>query len=244
MISRIRGRLGPAGFVLAIIALVAALAGGAYAASGGLSGKQKKEVEKIAKKYAGKPGATGPQGSAGAAGKDGGKGDTGAKGEKGDPGAKGDQGIQGIQGIPGKDGVIHPGETLPAEATETGVWQLVSIGGAEQTTSIGWPIPLEKADAEAVTTVSLTPGGAPTLSCPGNVGNPEAEPGFLCLYQSKLGTTTNFAPVSLELLETELSERPAEEGVSPTGALLFFEFNINAGKKITGSFAVTAPLAP
>ncbi len=98
MISRIRDRLGPAGFVLAIVALVAALAGGAYAASGGLSGKQKKEVEKIAKKFAGKPGApgaTGPQGPAGPAGKDGSngaKGDTGDKGEKGEKGDTGNSG--------------------------------------------------------------------------------------------------------------------------------------------------------
>jgi len=91
----------------------------------------------------------------------------------------------------------------------------------------------------------FTPGQPSTLDleCPGSVEEPKAEPGVLCVYQTKRGTNQFAAPFFvLKTLPAELAEPEQEQGVSPAGALLFFgETNIPIGKTIVGTFAVTAP---
>jgi hypothetical protein len=132
MIRRIREKLGPAGFVIAVIALVAALAGGAYAASGALTGKQKKEVEKIAKK-SGKPGKTGAQGPAGPVGPVGAAGATGPGGPAGPAGPKGDNGSTGSPGAPGKSVVTGTEATGTANCGgEGGSWVEVEGSGTKK----------------------------------------------------------------------------------------------------------------
>jgi len=241
MISRIHDRLGTAGFVIAIIALVAALSGGAYAATNGLSGKQKKEVEKIAKKYAGKPGTNGTNGTNG---KDGTNGTNGKDGAQGIQGKQGDQGIQGEQGPPGEPGILHPGETLPSGATETGAWNFVSNGATEQVVPIGFPIPLAAVDAEAMTVKFLNKTQESSAECPGTVEEPEAEPGVLCIYTTPLLTTFNGAAAAYKPISQkkfgELSE-PYVPGVVSSGTYLDFE-NVSNGLTAGGTFAVTAPL--
>src|SRR5215218_7630930 len=264
MISRIRAKLGPAGFIVAIVALVAALAGGAYAASGGLSGKQKKEVEKIAKKVSkpGPPGATGPAGAPGA------KGDAGAAGAKGDAGAAGASGTPGAPGTSVTNTAIptssttcnHQGgaefkvgagaptiackgesgftETLPEGETETGTWTLESKGGEGETTlaPISFSIPLETADA-AVITVHKWVQGKPDQQdpeCEGSVNNPEAEVGTICLY-SATGNEQSEIPA---LFAPDL--QGAEGHVGSSGALLRWE-EFSGPIHAAGSFAVTAP---
>jgi len=180
MLHRFHDRFGTAGMVIAVIALVAALGGTALAA-GALSSKQKKEVTKIAKKYAGKPGAAGPAGSAGP---------VGPAGPKGDQGIQGIQGIQGGVGPAGPEGTTGFTETLPSEKTETGDWSLSenSSGFKTVTSSVSFVIPLEAAPvvsyippctevAESCVTFPTPPAG-----CTGNVTEPGAEPGHLCVF--------------------------------------------------------------
>jgi hypothetical protein len=169
MYRRLHSKLGTAGLVVAVIALIAAVAGTAFAA-GGLTKKQEKQVIKIAKKYAGKPGAKGDPGSPGAQGP---KGDPGPKGEQGPKGDEGKQGPEGEQGIPG------PTETtLPPGKTETGVWSLHGEGEQEYLVNISYqlrvvPRPELQGHAEE-----------DPEHCPGSAENPEAEPGWFCLYRA------------------------------------------------------------
>jgi hypothetical protein len=269
MISRIRNRLGPAGFVLAIIALVAALAGGAYAASGGLTGKQKKEVKQIAKSVA-TPGPAGKQGPAGANGKDGSNGANGAKGDKGDPGTPGTNGTNGTNGKSVEVGIATSGpsgeceeggatvqvagepstkkavcngalapEELPEGKIETGTWRFVSNGAVEQFAPISFAVPLAQADAEGMTVETFAKGAASTANCPGKAEEPRAAPGVLCVYMAEIGTSF---PTAVGKPAVYKPTKAGEElGVTPGGAFLYFE-NVASGQTAGGTFAVRAPL--
>ncbi|MGN6203263.1 MAG: hypothetical protein ACTHNY_12795 [Solirubrobacterales bacterium] len=179
MLSRLHGKLGTAGLIVAIVALVAALTGAAFAA-GGLTKRQEKQVVKIAKKYAGKrgpagkPGPAGPQGPAGAPGA---KGDTGAKGDKGDTGDRGPEGSPWVAG-----GV------LPSTETETGAWSLGVSKEGLLIDTISFNIPLEEVPTAEVVS------GSPTANCPGTAVEPSAEPGFLCLYPKEGIAPDNVEP--------------------------------------------------
>jgi hypothetical protein len=190
MLQRLRRPepFGKAGLMVAVFALVVAMAGGAYAA-GALSGKQKKEVEKIAKKFAGKPGANGQQGAAGA---------------NGTNGTNGKDGASGNPGAPGKDGTFST-EPLPPKQTLTGVWHVAGPEG-HYYAQISFPIEVSPAptaliqaneenygylikDGEATfypegATNQLEAEEAWEIACPGDAGEPQATPGFLCMYFS------------------------------------------------------------
>lgn len=253
MISRIHDRLGTAGFVLAIVALMVALSGGAYAAQAGLSGKQKKEVKSIAQTEAKKFAKAGPAGPAGANGKDGSNGSNGAKGDtgaQGSPGAKGDTGAQGPKGDTGAQGPKGdpwtPDGTLPAGATETGTWRFQIRGTTPEgleLVPLSFPIPLSTEDAEAMSFKAIKKEPVvPDVNCPGTVTNPQAIPGYLCVYASSFGT--NFQGIPTEGVK-KLTSTGEASGVSATGALLAFSSELLPGSdpEATGSFAVTAPLA-
>jgi hypothetical protein len=267
MISRIHDRLGSAGFVLAIVALVAALGGGAYAASGGLTGKQKKEVEKIAKKYAGKPGAPG---AAGPAGPKGDKGDAGAAGANGTNGTNGKDGANGTNGKSVETGAATPAEckeggatvqvageaatkkkvcngspwtadgTLPEGATETGTWQFEDNGAEFLFAPISFPIPLSSAAAATMLHESLASGASPTANCPGTAAEPEAKPGYLCIYAAPY-EKSSFAGNPTGVFKIVPTAGLEEEGVTTAGAVLYFEQPYASEQKSFGSFAVTAP---
>jgi len=174
MFSRLHGKLGTAGLVVAIVALVAALTGAAFAA-GGLTKQQEKQVTKIAKKYAGKrgpagkPGPAGPQGPAGSQGA---KGDAGAKGDKGDKGDTGQEGPEGPEGSPWTAGGV-----LPSEETETGTWAYGFSKEPLTFTAISFPIPLASAPSP-----EILGEGETSANCPGPAEEPSAEPGHLCIY--------------------------------------------------------------
>jgi hypothetical protein len=232
MLQRFRDQVGTAGLIVAVVALVLALGGGAYAASGALTGKQKKEVEKIAKKYAGKPGTAGATGPAGAAGA---KGDTGAAGAAG---AEGKQGIQGKEGKEGAEGLEGSpwtaGGTLPVGSTETGVWTLYGGSTASEVASpISFPIPL--AAGLSGTKVHFAPGlgEGPTGTCTGNVSNPTAPSGTLCVYNAHLAPETA-GPTFAGIYNATASA----EGTSKSGALIFFT-GVVAESEGYGSWAVT-----
>jgi Collagen triple helix repeat (20 copies) len=177
----------------------------------------------------GATGATGPAGPAGPAGAAGGKGENGAAGNNGNNGAEGKAGesvtlgtaktgtkkgeckeggatVSNASGsVPvcnGEKGVIHPGETLPAGATETGTWELMNVPVKEFEVA-GWgavsfPIPLSKplestgpgSEApEKIIGVEQGEGEKNQSSaipgdCKGTVENPGAAPGHLCVFES------------------------------------------------------------
>lgn len=261
-IRGIREPFGTAGLIVAILALVVALGGGAYAASGGLTGKQKKEVKKIAKQFAGKPGAAGapgvvgPQGPAGAAG---GKGDTGAAGEKGEKGEKGDPGENGKSvetfEIPTSDATHCGGNggavleveessvqqticngspwtagSLPKGATEKGAWSF-SNGSATSTLNvpISFSVPLGSRLTAAHVHLVKSGGEAP---CTGNIGEPTAPEGELCIYKAELSGASFGTEGGIFQLPWQ------EKGASKAGAFIYFE-TVTNGAFGFGSWAVT-----
>jgi hypothetical protein len=182
MISRIHSKLGTAGLVVAIVALVVALTGVAFAATG-LNGKQKKEVKKIAKQFAGQDGAPGAVGPAGPQGV---KGDTGPEGKQGAPGQAGKNGEDGEDGACSE---ANPVCTLPAGATETGVWALGTDDGpsivpitfnlplAQPSTAIHY---VNKAGEER--TAFEEAWHATPENCMGSEDEPTAPEGEICIY--------------------------------------------------------------
>jgi hypothetical protein len=221
-IRAIREPFGTAGLIIAMVALVAALGGSAVAANSALSGKQKKEVEKIAKKFAGKPGtngAAGPQGQPGAAGAAGGAGKEGPQGKEGPEGKQGKEGRQGKQGEP-----WTAGGTLPANATETGLWSVGPVSSADAIAVITAPVASFAIKLESVPTAEsvhyilangkeyrFNPAKLPaeeeieeaaSTACLGTVAEPTATAGNLCIYsQAEISLQP---PPSQELLVTKV----------------------------------------
>jgi Collagen triple helix repeat (20 copies) len=229
MLSRIHEKLGTAGFVLAVVALIAALAGTAFAAAG-LNAKQKKQVTAIAKKYAGKPGPPGAPGS---------KGDTGAPGSKGDQGPKGDQGEPGKAGERGPEGSPWTaGGILPSEETETGAWALGATPTEDKKRkdiAVSFNIPLASAPEvhvidengkEKVFGAGIEEIDQP--ACPGEVEEPAAEPGNLCLYTEKEANVL-FANYEVGLFSHSYT----------SGAVIAFVL-AEGGAEAHGTWAVTA----
>jgi hypothetical protein len=257
----IREPFGTAGLIVAIVALVAALAGGAYAASGvtvGSSGDltkaQEKQVARIAKRSSrpGPPGATGPAGPtgpAGAAGKD------GADGTDGKDGAPGKDGVN-VTFSPASEAACVSGgsvfkasngetticngetgftETLPAGKTETGVWAgtFYEVGPVP----ISFDIPLAAAIGGADTMV-VPEGGTAPAECenpqhagPASVENPEAKPGFLCVYVGEI----------FEGAVAEVTTADGAAGAGTAGTVVVLESTFTEPSKGRGSWAVTAP---
>lgn len=207
MYSRLHNRLGTAGFAVAIVALVAAVAGTAFAATG-LNGKQKKEVKKIAKSVV----KQGPAGAAGAAGLN---------------------GAAGPQGAP-----WTAGGTLPSGQTETGAWGM-SFTAFSGAASISFPIPLAAPlDAQHVKKVNIGKSIPPECDNgsgePSSGANPEADPGFLCVYATHFdngGEIVGGQPIDPTTFST---------GAAKTGAGLLLESPVESDLGM-GTFAVTAP---
>jgi hypothetical protein len=238
---RFQARFGTAGLLIALLALVLALTTGAYAAAGGLSGKQKKEATKIAKTQAksyanSNPGAQGPKGEPGA------KGDPGADGQPGKsvavtPIAAGGEACEGRAGAELKaegagsgaevcEGPPGPTETrLPPGKTIKGLWQFqanqnkIEVG----VFNVAFPLRVEPGP----NFVYMEPNAAPTEHCPGNVDEPQAKKGFLCLY-AKVASGTKSTPFSLPVDSTLGLE--AEWQLESTADLAF----------AYGSYAATA----
>jgi hypothetical protein len=197
MFQAIRRRLNATG-VLAVLALVFAMSGGAYAASRYVITSTKQIKPSVLKSLQGRAGAAGAAGIAGAAGPAGPQGPAGSKGETGSVGPQGKEGPPGKNGENGKTGFT---KTLPKGETEMGAWSFggggVSGGGSEGylPVSISFDIPLAGPLAASHVHYILADGNefvslgsgrfaeqAPT-ECPGNVSEPAAEPGNLCVYE-------------------------------------------------------------
>jgi hypothetical protein len=237
MMQRIHQKLGTAGFIISIVALVAALGGGAYAASGGLNGKQKKEVEKIAKSVSksGKAGPAGPTGAAGPAGTTGAKGDAGAAGAKGETGSAGAPGSPGTPGKNGTNGQTGFTETLPGGKTETGSWIVgMTTMALPVNTSISFTIPLAEPLDETHVHYVKAGEGAPVGCTGGNASAPVADPGNLCVYETRLTEGPAFHLRRI-FKPSDFNETP---GATQNGAILQFEGSEEA--TAWGTWAVTA----
>jgi Collagen triple helix repeat (20 copies) len=172
----IREPFGTAGLLVAIAALIFALAGGAYAANNLAAGASKAKVGKQGKQgKPGKPGATGPQGPAGAAG------------PAGPAGPQGKEGPEGKQGPKGENGTTGFTEHLPSGKTLKGDWSVdqtvseaVIVGG-----SASFGIPL----GEAPEAIYIKESEATPTGCTGEVEEPGAEKGHLCVFAAEENNT-------------------------------------------------------
>ena len=204
MFSAIRRRmhLSPA-TVIAGLALVFAMTGGAYAAKKYLITSTKQISPSVLKQLQGKAGAAGapgaagaqgaqgpagPAGPGGAAGAKGETGSAGVKGEAGSAGAKGEKGVTGATGATGATGVSGFTEKLPKDKTETGVWGGSGFNLPEFSQvhmAISFAIPLAAPGVAVYLNKEATDQSAGTEGCTGNVAEPTAPSGKLCIYTAE-----------------------------------------------------------
>lgn len=280
MLSSLRRHAGSAGLVLAIVALIAALAGGAYAkkqapkrkGGGVVITKLNQISKKVRKQLTGKVGPAGAQGPAGANGKDGANGRDGANGKNGANGAAGEKGATGATGPqgppgpkgdpgePGEPGLLHPGETLQPEASETGTWA-VRINadpgaGASFDVPLSFTIPLETSLPNSAAHLILANGKelnqafeeVTSTACTGTVDAPVAEPGNLCLYAGTSNIVNGSFTGEFIINPTAAFKNPASgAGVGTTGTIISVNLNESASPHHTeayGTWVVTAPAAP
>jgi hypothetical protein len=265
--QRLKEPFGKAGLTVAILALVLAMVGGAYAA-GKLTGPQKKEVEKIAKKFAGKPGATGTAGSPGATGKNG---TTGTNGTNGTPGESvTSKTIAGPAGCVnggsefkvgsnpatfacnGKNGTTGFTEVLPSGKTEKGTWAVsgnpTGLGFFHGLlTPISFVIPLATGPEPIVVGVEeiqpavFAPEPTPP-GCLGNVEEPGAEKGKLCIFIQPEAPVTRAENLNATIPIVVYDPSTGNGGAAgPAGATL----TVNAEEEsepitASGTWAVTA----
>lgn len=190
---------------------------------------------------AGAAGPAGPKGDAGAAGAAGAKGDTGNTGAAGATGPAGPAGPAGPTGPAGPAGEPWTaGGELPSGETLTGAWAASpSSGPGAQLLPISFPIPLSTGGIGGAT--SIVPLGGPvppecdngTAPAP-SPGNPEADPGILCVFPADLAGGGVVAAVNTA------HDSPSSGGYSRTGAVIVFGA-FGAGASGYGTFAVTAP---
>jgi hypothetical protein len=201
---------------------------------------------------AGPAGATGASGPAGAAGSSGAGGEsvsstTLAAGEDGcvrggvkltvggkeTPicnGEKGKQGTAGAEGLEGQPWV--PNNTLPAGATEKGTWGTGGTSGNYLIAPISFNIPLAAApkftiikEGEKGTGKTGAGEGCPESS---EAEKPEAEPGYLCIFEQELHVVQEVGLITLGSMGVSLYVKPSNE---------------TQGAYAYGSWAVTAPEA-
>ncbi len=227
----------------------------------------------------GSAGATGPGGAQGSAGTNGTNGTSGEPGKEGTPGAAGESvksheftgekegkcpegGSEFKVGTKtatyacnGEKGVIHPGETLAPEASETGAWSFGPITAASVPNVGGFGVILDVPVASfAIPLAAILPeadvhyinpageevtnsgpvSGTPA-DCKGDKNQPTAEPGNFCVYAGEEeGVETR--------QERILQSGNNQEGAGTTGAIERFEVTGSFGAA-HGTWAVTAPAA-
>ncbi len=253
MFSRIRKHFTYANIILTI-ALVFAMTGGAYAAGKYLITSTKQIKPSVLTSLKGKAGAKGANGATGATGAAGPAGPAGPTGANGPTGPAGPTGLTGATGAAGPTGAAGTegspwtaGGTLPAEKTETGAW-----GFSTQTplttliTSVSFPIPL--GEELAATAVHYVGPGETVTDCPGNVQEPKAAPGNLCVYQGAVYSLTlltgETAKVEIFPPTVSVGQFFGDEhtGAGKTGASVNFEPDSSTEPVVGwGSWAVTAP---
>lgn len=149
----------------------------------------------------------------------------GPRGPQGPAGQEGRRGPEGPQGDPG-DALLSP--TLPSGQTEKGSYGFAStrFEGEEIVFSPGfqvsYPIPLSFSPAINF----IEEEGASTANCPGDVSNPTATAGNLCIYAGR------------EDVGVSIENVPAG---GKFGFLMFSEAEQGQNYEEFGTWAVTAP---
>lgn len=188
-----------------VIALVFAMTGGAYAAKKYLITSTKQISPKVLKSLTGKMGPQGNAGSAGPEGKAGANGKDGAPGTNGKDGAPGTSVTSEAAGAEckaggtkftsasgtshvcnGENGQTGFTEILPPGKTEKGEWSLFgevpgTVYEGEVGSSVSFNIPL----AAAPTVVYVREKEKTPAGCVGNVEEPGAEEGHLCIFATQ-----------------------------------------------------------
>jgi hypothetical protein len=213
---------------------------------------------------AGQAGATGPAGPAGLPGEEGPPGPTGARGPTGPAGPQGVTGPTGATGVTGTAGTTGPtgptgeegspwpgGGVLESEATETGTW------GVGKVTAAAVPPEFPPFDEAIYVPISfnvrlpaaldgshvkyLEEGVDETTECPGTAANPEAAPGYLCVYTGRqsLGPPAG-AEATIFINQISDPTNNLSAGSSVSGAVLNVLI-LKAKAYAVGTFAVTAP---
>jgi len=239
--------------------------------AGGLNAKQKRQVIALAKRFVGQgpQGIPGLPGAAGAAGDDGSDGDDGQNGQSvtlaaatgcteggtklsvGGESQEVCNGEEGLEGLPGEDGTFST-EPLPEGETLTGTWafgfsasgELEGEEGTLVQAPISFPIQVEPAPSPKYVTLGQQEGETVNPECTvegveGSAANPLAAPGTLCVYEGIMSESPLLANVS-----SPSSPSSGAPGADPSGAfvqLLYFTSSPPFG---SGTWAVTAPLAP
>jgi hypothetical protein len=122
------------------------------------------------------------------------------------------------------------------------VWTFTSKGLPREEIPISFPIPLSVADAANVS-MEFVKGGGTKPNCLGTPMDPQAKPGFLCLYAATFRTegTPGFVNNPFPAGQGTVAPDPeSEDPVGPSGTFVFWEEKA-AGDTVGGSFAVTAP---
>jgi hypothetical protein len=268
MFSAIRKRLTYANVAMTL-ALVFAMSGGAYAANKFLITSTKQISPKVLKALKGKPGAAGPAGLAGATGAAGAQGPAGAAGAQGPAGPagvgkEGEKGKEGTPGTPGAKGVEGSPwtelGTLPSGKSLKGEWSIIAAhvngAGAEDGTSVSFALPLSAEprvgkvhyinEHEKEWTINGTTHEpeevTPAAGCTGNVAEPGAEAGNLCVFakrESNAGHSEIGPGVALPLINAW--EHPSiQQTASPFGFGILTLSEKEGEVVLDGTWAVTA----
>jgi hypothetical protein len=264
MFHRLSKRITPT-TLIATLALVFAMTGGAYAASRYVITSTKQISPKVLKSLKGASGATGSVGATGATGPVGPGGPAGTQGPSGVNGTNGEPGKPGEPGASvtstkaststcpeggaeftvgtskthacnGKEGSPWTaGGTLPAGATETGVFSYPDseefVDGTANmpiSFSIRLAAPLEAADVEVVK--KETTGS----KCTGTPENPTAPSGVLCVYLAEEPPEEDVAGYGVIKGGEALTS-----GVSTAGAMVTTFLEGKDYARIYGTWAVT-----
>jgi hypothetical protein len=147
----------------------------------------------------------------------------------------GEEGTQGEEGSP-----WTAGGTLPPKATETGTWLVTSPDGTGvfagwEVGAISFPIPLPGSIASDHIKLVTTPAPAECENAEhaGAAGfkNPEAQPGYLCVFQAEKENMTHIGFVTPGF---------GDEIALPSGVLVVYEPTAPLARA-EGTWAVTAP---
>jgi hypothetical protein len=141
-------------------------------------------------------------------------------------------GPRGAQGAVGPAGPLTG--TLPSKATLRGVYNVDFVATAvDQIEGGSLNFPLHLPAKPTVQAIGV--GGAPSANCAGSAANPQAAPGYLCVYKYLETNTTNFAICDLDCsgFPVPTAERD--------GALLYLHATAAGRTFAAGSWAVTAP---
>jgi hypothetical protein len=274
MFQRVRRRmhLSPA-TAIATLALVFAMSGGAYAAGKYLITSTKQVSPKVLAALKGKAGAKGAPGSPGAVGPAGPTGPQGPAGAKGENGAAGINGTNGTSVTsaesktgkgPCKDGgsEFKAGstttyacngqtgftETLAPGKTEKGDWTLAGevpgvVDEGLVVSSVSFVIPLATAPAKVV---YVREGEATPAGCTGDVREPGAEEGDLCVFATEEGNTLKeeagltFPKVCALTTKTCNAFSTEPSAADPYGFALLTLAKEKGFVNVNGTWAVTA----